>query len=239
MRHWVDRQVERLGGWVLPPRCVLCGSRGQSPCIDLCAACQALLPLAAAPCVAGPRPLLHSFAPFVYGHPVDHLVHALKYRGQLATGRVLGTLLADHIAALRMHVVIDAIVPVPLHPDRHAERGFNPSAEIARHLGRRLRLPVEESLAIRRRATPPQVGLHLEERRRNLAGTFGAGRVAGLRVAIVDDVTTTGTTLQELACVLAQAGALAVDAWCVARTDRSGIHSSARHEPSPSKGWMR
>jgi ComF family protein len=239
MRDWVDRRLDLLGGLLLPPRCVLCGSRGQTPCLDLCAGCEASFEAADEPLVAGPAPLRRSCAPFAYAPPLDHLVHALKYRGQLATARVLGTLLADWVRARGLQHEVDVIVPVPLHADRHAERGFNQSAELARQLGRSLRLPVAGSLAVRRRATPPQVGLHLEERRRNLTGAFGAGPAAGLRVAIVDDVTTTGTTLQELGCALVQAGACAVDAWCVARTDRGRIHPGARREPSPSAGWMR
>jgi predicted amidophosphoribosyltransferase len=82
------------------------------------------------------------------------------------------------------------------------------------------------------------VGLHLDARRQNLAGAFRAHDVDGLRVAIVDDVTTTGATLQALACALQQAGALAVDAWCVARAERR-IHSDAPREPSPPVGGMR
>ena len=224
---------------MLPPRCVLCGSGGQAPCLDLCAGCEASLEASDEPVLAGPEPLRRTCTPFAYASPLDHLVHVLKYRGQLATARVLGTLLAGWLAGRGLQREVDVIVPVPLHPDRHAERGFNQSAELAHQLGRSLHLPVAESLAIRRRATPPQVGLHLEERRRNLAGAFGAGPVAGLRVAIVDDVTTTGSTLQELACVLMKAGACAVDGWCVARADRGRIHSGARREPSPSAGWMR
>jgi ComF family protein len=178
-----------------------------------------------------------TFAPFAYSWPLDHLVQSLKYRGNLATARVLGTLLADRVAHGVPGRAVDVIVPVPLHPLRHAGRGFNQSAEIARHVGRRLQLPVGESKVQRWRATPPQVGLHVEERRRNLADAFRASAVEGLRVAIVDDVTTTGATLQELACELSRAGAVAVDAWCVARTDRSRrIRSGGRHEPSPSAG---
>jgi predicted amidophosphoribosyltransferase len=82
------------------------------------------------------------------------------------------------------------------------------------------------------------VGLHLEQRRHNLAGAFRARDVYGLRVAIVDDVTTTGATLQELACALQQAGARAVDAWCVACAERR-IHSNAPRERSPPAGGMR
>lgn len=239
MRHWVDRRIEWLGGLLLPPRCVLCGGRGQIPALDLCTGCQASLGAALDPVRVDHGYLRRTFAPFAYAAPLDHLVHSLKYRGRLATGRVLGTLLADRIAAPGLHRDVDVILPVPLHAARHAERGFNQSAEIARHLGRRLRLPVDERLAARRRATPPQVGLHLDERRRNLAGAFLAASLAGRRVAIVDDVTTTGATLQELARELLRAGAGAVDAWCVARADRRGIQPEAEREPSPSAGRMR
>jgi ComF family protein len=239
MDHWVDRNLERLGGLLLPPRCVLCGSRGQAPCLDLCAGCAADFEAAGEPVLAGPGPLRRTCAPYAYAWPLDHLVHALKYRGQLATARVLGTLLARWLAARGLQEEIDVIVPVPLHPARHADRGFNQSAELARQVGRRLRLPLSVSLAERRRATPPQVGLNLAARRSNLAGAFGAGAVAGLRIAIVDDVTTTGATLQELALVLLQAGAVTVDGWCVARADRNHIRSGAPDEASPPAGRMR
>ena len=230
MRDWADRHLDRLGGLLLPPRCVLCGSRGQAPCLDLCAGCAASFEAADEPELAGPAPLRRSCAPFAYAPPLDHLVHALKYRGQLATARVLGTVLADWLAKRGLQHEVDVIVPVPLHPDRHAERGFNQSAELASHVGRRLRLPVVESLAVRRRATPPQVGLHLEERRRNLVGAFAATPAAcGLRIALLDDVTTTGRTLQELASALLEAGAAAVDGWCVARADRGGASYTSGH----------
>jgi ComF family protein len=240
MWHWVDSGLDQIGAVLLPPRCVLCGARGQPPCLDLCAGCESsLLPADEPACILGQDGLRRSFAPFAYASPLDHLVHVLKYRGQLATARVLGTLLAGHVARHGLHQGIDVVVPVPLHPLRHAERGFNQSAEIARHLGRCLRLPVDESLATRQRATPPQVGLHQRQRRRNLWHAFAAGPAPGRRVALVDDVTTTGTTLQELASMLMQAGATAVDGWCVARADRHGIRSGASFEPSPPVGRMR
>jgi ComF family protein len=240
MWHWVDSGMDRIGALLLPPRCVLCEARGQPPCLDLCAGCESSLLLADEPArILDQRGLRRSFAPFAYASPLDHLVHALKYRGQLATARVLGTLLAGHVARHGLHQGIDVVVPVPLHPVRHAERGFNQSAEIARHLGRCLRLPVDESLATRQRATPPQVGLHLRQRRRNLRHAFAADPAPGRRVALVDDVTTTGTTLQELASRLMQAGATAVDGWCVARADRHGIRSGTSFEPWPPVGRMR
>lgn len=228
MRIWVDRGIERLGRWLLPPRCVLCGSRGQSPCLDLCAGCEAEFEAATEPVFAGHAPLRRTCAPFAYAWPVDHLVHGLKYRGQLATARVLGSLLGDRIAGWVPGLDVDLVVPVPLHPVRHADRGFNQSAEIARYVGRRLRLPVDALRVARRRATPPQVGLRVEDRHRNLADAFSARSVAGLRVAIVDDVTTTGATLRELARALLQAGAASVDGWCVAAAGRRGAAAPSR-----------
>jgi ComF family protein len=232
MDEWVDRYLDRIGGLLLPPRCVLCGSRGQAPCLDLCAGCAADFEAAGEPVLAGPAPLRRSCAPYSYAWPLDHLVHVLKYRGRLATARVLGTLLARWLAARGLQHEVDVIVPVPLHPARHAERGFNQSAELAGQVARNLRLPVVDSLAVRRRATSPQVGLDLDERRSNLAGAFAATPAArGLRIALLDDVTTTGRTLQELASVLLEAGAAAVDGWCVARADRFDASSTSGQTP--------
>lgn len=234
----VDSYLDTLLGRLLPPRCVLCGARGQAPSLDLCRDCELDLPVDPAPLRHGPLPIDRCFAPFLYGFPVDGLVHRLKYRGQLAVGRVLGTLLAGALHDAGLHLDVDCLVPVPLHATRLAERGFNQAAEIARQLGRQLRRPLSEQLATKRRAAPPQVGLHLAERHRNLADAFGAGDVAGLRIVIVDDVTTTGATLQELAGALREAGALAVDAWCVARAERR-IRCGPPSEQSLPTGRMR
>jgi ComF family protein len=146
------------------------------------------------------------------------MVHALKYGGQLAFGRVLGEVVAARAAELELHGGVDCLLPVPLHPCRLAARGFNQSAEIARFAARGFALPVEPRLAIRYRDTRPQVGLTPAERRGNLAGAFAVPRaVRGLRVVIVDDVITTGSTVTELARALHGAGAASVDVWCVAR----------------------
>jgi ComF family protein len=220
MPRWVDTNLDRLGGLLLPPRCVLCGDRGQPPCLDLCRACTADLPTPGVPFTGESGPLRTCIAPFGYGYPMDHLVQALKYRGQLAVGRVLGTLLGERLEALGLHSGVDVVLPVPLHPARHSARGFNQSAEIGRWVARRLRLRLDPRVAVRHRDTRPQVGLAVEHRHRNLAGAFAASTTArGLRIAIVDDVTTTGRTLQELAGVLIAAGASSVDGWCVARAD--------------------
>ena len=218
MQHWVDSGLERIGALLLPPRCVLCGGRGQPPCLDLCRDCEADLPPARPAILSGQGPLRLSLAAYGYEPPLDYLVHALKYRGQLAVARVLGNLLGAAVESSGLQHEVDVLVPVPLHAARHAERGFNQSHEIARWAGRRLRRRIDPCLVQRRRETRPQVGLGSDERHINLAGAFVAvAPVRRVRVALVDDVTTTGTTLQELGAVLLEAGASSVVAWSVGR----------------------
>jgi ComF family protein len=149
---------------------------------------------------------------------VDGLVQALKYRGQLAVGRVLGNLLAMAVLERGLHHHVDVVVPVPLHPLRHAARSFNQSAEIGHWAARRAGLRFVDGVISRRRDTRPQVGLRPAARHVNLAAAFECRSVLrSLRVAVVDDVVTTGSTAGEIAGVLLQAGAGSVDVWCVAR----------------------
>ncbi len=238
-RRFVDL-ADSVSGWLLPPRCTLCGARGQEPCFDLCGACECSLPEPDWPLQMLPRPLGHCFSAFRYDYPVVHLLHALKYRGQLAVGRVLGTLLAHRIVGANLHCDVDILLPVPLHPVRHAERGYNQSTEVARWVARRLDCALEPALAARRRNTPPQVGLSLEQRLNNLSGAFAvSAAVSGRYVTLIDDVTTTGSTLAELAGALLAAGAAGVNAWCVARAERHEGRLVTSAEPSPRAPAMR
>jgi ComF family protein len=154
-----------------------------------------------------------------YAFPVDRLVHALKYGHRLALAEPLGDALAAAVLrAPPSYRSPEAIVALPLAAARQRERGFNQAIELARVVARRTALPLAGGL-VRTSASPPQASLRWPERRRNVRGAFGCTRAfTGQRVAIVDDVMTSGATLDAAASALRKAGASEVHAWVVART---------------------
>jgi ComF family protein len=165
-------------------------------------------------CLAHP-PRFHGVeAAFAYDFPLDALVQACKYGRRLALAGLLGGELARVLTRR-----VDAIVPMPLARGRLAERGFNQALEIARPVARALRIPLLREACRKVADTPPQAALPWDERARNVRRAFVCDAdVRGLRVAVVDDVLTTGATLNELARVLRRAGATEVIGWVVART---------------------
>jgi ComF family protein len=145
---------------------------------------------------------------------VDALIRAYKYRGRLALARGLGELLAQSIAR-----DADVIVAMPLAPGRLAERGFNQAHEIARVVAALAGIPLLTSACRKVVDTPPQAALPWQERAKNVRRAFVCDAdLKGMRIAVVDDVLTTGATLNELARVLRKAGAVSVAGWVVART---------------------
>ena len=155
-------------------------------------------------------------AAYCYAFPVDALVRALKYNGDLTLAPLLGRRLACEAKA-----PVDAIVPMPLAAARLRERGFNQAHELARHIGRTLGLPVLGSACRRVTDTAPQAALPWAERARNVRAAFVCDiDLSGKRIAVVDDVMTTGATLNEVAGNLKRAGAAYVSGWVVARTPR-------------------
>lgn len=231
---------------LITPTCLLCLEPGQAPALDLCAGCEADLPRTGRGCaicatpVAGPaiacsgclarRPAFDAvLAPYRYEFPLVELVHRLKYGGQVAIARILGTLLARRIAE-RGPPAVDAIIPVPLHAAREAKRGYNQAGEIARFAGEILSLPVARNLATRVRATEEQAALPAIVRRINVSGAFAArDAMMPPAIAIVDDVLTTGSTVDALARELKRAGCRRVEVWAVARAARAS--DAAGYEP--------
>jgi ComF family protein len=181
-------------------RCALAGSRN--------AECGA--------CIADPPHYDASFAAFAYAYPVDALIQALKYGGQLALAQLFAQKLYERIDKA---AGVDLIVPLPLHPKRLAERGFNQAAEIAKILSRLSGIAMDAQLARRVRNTAAQTALPWRERVANMRQAFSCERdLAGLSIGVIDDVMTTGATLNEFARTLKQSGARRVENWVVART---------------------
>ena len=217
---------------LFPGRCLLCGRPSGRP-LDLCAGCDGALPRLTSAChrcalplpVPGtcgrclrqPPPFDASIVSCHHAHPVDHMIHRLKYSGDLAQAGVLATLLATRVREGSAPLP-EALVPVPLHWRRLLTRGFNQALELALPLGRALGIPVRDRLVVRERATPPQVGLSRELRRRNLSAAFGVrpGPLPG-HLALVDDVVTSASTVAALAGCLRRAGVARVEVWAVAR----------------------
>jgi len=221
---------------VLPPRCVLCGVEAGTS--ELCASCMALLdenlvacarcaqplPQAAPLCGACLRkqpPFDAAFAGYVYQEPFAHLVQRLKFNQSLACARALGPRWATSLRVRRAadeRALPQALIPIPLHTSRLRQRGYNQALELARELTATWSIPVLAEGLMRTRATAPQPGLDLDERRRNLRGAFAVGSAAlPKRVALVDDVMTTGATLAEATKILKRAGVAWVELWVLAR----------------------
>jgi ComF family protein len=190
------------------------------PRLDLCDCCLRLLPREPEPWRSGPAPIDFSLSPWGYAYPVDALVRQLKFLGDRAPARVLGTLLALERRELD-RALPDLLLPVPLHPARLRERGYNQAAEIAIFAARILDLRVDTTLLERRRATQEQSSLPAALRAANVAGAFSAdAHVAGRHLALLDDVITTGGTAQAAASALLLAGARSVELWTLARAGR-------------------
>lgn len=222
-------------------RCLLClgSAAGIAECI--CTACQEDLPWLGSACRQCALPMPESgllcghcqhnppafsqvVTPFRYAFPLDSLIPAFKYQHKLTYGRLLARLLLQaivHHYQEHEQALPDLVIPLPLHRARQAQRGYNQALELARPIARQLGLPLDRHILLRQRATTAQQGLDAQARRQNLQGAFACRqpqRLAGKHVALVDDVVTTGTTVNEASRILVAAGAASVSVWCIART---------------------
>jgi ComF family protein len=172
------------------------------------------------PCRRRPPAFTYARAAARYGDIVREAVHGLKFRGRRALAAPLGDLVAEMGRSCLPVAEPDLLVPVPLHPRRERERGFNQALLLARRLGRGWSVPVRTDVLARTVFTPPQTELSAEARRANVRAAFALRRpelVAGRHVVLVDDILTTGSTASACAARLREGGAATVGVLTVAR----------------------
>jgi ComF family protein len=182
-----------------PPFCTKCGE--PAPAIEgLCGACR-----------CGEHLFDFARSALLFTHALREIIHHLKYADRVSLAKPLGELLKECL--VREPFTGNLVVPVPLYPRRERERGFNQAELIAARLG----LPIDSRLVRRRKSTPSQTGLSRNQRKRNLAGAFEMRREIRGTVIVVDDVYTTGSTMNEIARTLKHGGAERVEVLTVAR----------------------
>ena len=166
-------------------------------------------------CMRSPPDFDATHAVFLYQYPIDKMMQRYKYGNMLNISHTFGTLLAEKTNIES----VDLIIPMPMHPTRIKQRGFNQALEIAKVLTKNRPEKLDYKSVARQTLTPPQASLALKERVKNIKGAFKVNSdLAGKRIAIVDDVMTTGASLNELAKTLKKAGASHVECWVIART---------------------
>lgn len=234
---------ETLKQAILKQHCVLCDSSIDAPATNIHAVCTACLndlpwhPKTACPqcglasngtglnrtvcgsCISSPPDFDATYAVFLYAFPIDAMMLRYKYGNSLNLGDSFAMFLSEKVFLEDHTQNIDLIMPMPMHQQRLKERGFNQAHEIAKVLTKKHKDKLDFKSAIRQTLTPPQASLPLKERVKNIKGAFKVdGDFTGKRVAIVDDVMTTGASLNELAKTLKKAGAAHVECWVIART---------------------
>lgn len=231
----VNNWLNIIQDCLFPPTCLLCGNPGHQS-RDLCHACHNSLPYnhyccyrcgeiletknttpyLCGKCHKQPPAYDETHAPFLYQGSIRHLIYHFKFNARYENARLLGSLLAEYLS--ESAEMPDCIIPVPLHPLRYRERGFNQSIEIARTVSRKLEIPLDLSSCRRDRNTEHQTNLPAKDRIKNMKNAFSMNKFISARhIAILDDVMTTGTTVNELAKILAKAGVQRIDVWTCAR----------------------
>lgn len=233
MIHFLRNKLQSL----ITLSCLLCRGACQWPA-RLCQGCTNGLPRTQHACTLCSEPLPppnddhlcgvcqkrgRSFdscvAALLYLPPVSNMLQQLKYNDNLAFSLPLTNLLADTLQKhYRFEPLPEVILPVPLHRRRLLKRGYNQSTVLARHLSQHMKIPVHHRLLTRHQATLPQLDLTPDQRRSNVRNTFTCAVNRYRHVALVDDIVTTGATVEELSRLLKRHGTRTVDVWCIART---------------------
>ena len=222
---------------LLPATCIICQLPAKQK-VDLCPWCERDLPwlkhccyrcalplktnensLLCGACLQQQPPFERSIALFNYATPIDNLLKQLKFHQRLVNAKILGALMARKIASsYQKQALPEIIIPIPLHPRRLRQRGYNQALELARPIANYLHIKIDKFNCRRHRYTEAQFSLNAKQRKQNLRNAFTIKKLPATHIAIVDDVMTTGSTIKEFSYALCNAGAIKVDVWVCART---------------------
>ena len=229
MNPWIKKFLYAF----LPGTCILCESPSHRT-LDLCTSCELELPWLNNQCLLCGIPLpegnaicgkcllikpafTRCYSAFIYEYPIDRLILEFKTNHKLAIGKILATLLAESFP--EGFTPPDLLIPIPLHKSSYRKRGFNQSIEIAEVLSDTWSIPIDTRNCRRITRTLEQKSLHADDRIRNMRGAFTIDEsYNGQRIAIVDDVVTTGATVSEFARLIMSEGAGSAEVICLART---------------------
>lgn len=232
--------LSQVQNWLLPGACVLCSCNLNRP-VDLCEACESELPWLSSACMCCAQPFSlkdsenqicgacvqtppffnRTISMFCYQEPIKKLIAGVKFQQKLIYTKLLGELFAKQLSVVyRKENLPECIIPVPLHPKRLRERGYNQALELARPIAKALNIKLDYQSCERVLATQPQTELPASQRYVNVKQAFILKATLRFKhVAVLDDVVTTGHTVNELSKILSSAGVEKIDVWCCARTD--------------------
>jgi ComF family protein len=238
----LKKLINKIHHWLVPYTCVLCGS-SENNTQDLCLSCKEELPWIEHTCIRCSHPLEKlsleqsnnqtcgeclkkppcydkAFALFRYQKPIDKLIINLKFHQKLLYAKLLGELMAESLTTFYKNDHLpEIIIPVPLHPQRLKERGYNQALELAKPIAKKFSIPIDNKLCRRIRSTQPQSLIPATERKRNIKNAFAITPTSSIKhLAIIDDVITTGNTIQELSLTLRNAtNSQRIDIWSCAK----------------------
>ncbi len=231
----VDNSTKFIRTLLRDQHCYLCDNINTNPEFDICSLCLADLPYKNQSCSRCSLPLVSTnspvcgkciqqppsydvlLSPFEYQFPLDTFITELKFRSKLYRAHTLGKLFSQYLQS-KATPLPECIIPVPLHPKRLRQRGFNQSLEIARVVSKSLNIPIDKTYCKRNKNTLPQSDLNADERYQNIKNAFQIKQQRHYKhVAIFDDVVTTGHTVEALAALLRQQGIDIIQVWSVTR----------------------
>lgn len=168
-------------------------------------------------CLNKPPAFDRTYAPYLHQGAIRYLINQCKFNGAYKHTRLLGLLLANYLHE-QLDTLPELIIPVPLHPKRYRQRGYNQTLEIGKVIARKLSIPLDNSCCMHIKNTPHQISLSAKQRHKNIKNAFQLVTTPEAKhIAILDDVITTGATANELAKTLRNAGVSQVDIWVCAR----------------------